>query len=178
MKKLNLGCGNNYMEGWTNLDLNIDIYGCKSKLDISHDLNEYPYPLKENEFEVIRSWGLLEHIKDLDSHIKELTKVSKINCKMEVHVPYFLSYTTGKELPIHRFGLNCVQLFAIFEKYGWRLKSKKLNISYNKYLSWLNGIVNYCGFTKNLLERFPIIIPEGIDWVFKLNEKKERNEKT
>jgi len=173
IKKLNLGCGTDYKDGWVNVDLEINIYGEKSKTDINHDLNVYPYPFKDNDFDFIWSWGLLEHIKDLDLHIKELTRISKKKCKIEIHVPYFLSYTTGKELSVNKFGLNCVQLFAIFEKYGWKLISKKLNVSYNKYLHWLNCVVNYCGFTQNFLERFLIIIPEGIDWVFELNEKNE-----
>jgi len=174
MKKLNLGCGHNYRKGWTNIDLKLDIYGIKTKIDIAHDLNIYPYPLKDDEYEFIRSWGLMQHIKDLNLHIKELTRVSKKGCILEIHVPYFLSYTTGKELTINRFGLNCVQLFGIFRHCGWKLISKKLNVSYNLYLRWINKIVNYSESTQNFLERFPIIIPEGIDWVFELNKKKDK----
>ena len=33
----------------------------------------------------------------------------------------------------------------------------------NKFIKWLNPIIN---LMPNFWERFPIIIPEGIDWEF------------
>jgi len=80
-----------------------------------------------------------------------------------VHVPYFLSYFSASELYTHKFSLNSFQLFSIFKKYGWDIKSKKFNMGGNKFIKWLNPIIN---LMPNFWERFPIIIPEGIDWEF------------
>jgi hypothetical protein len=37
MKKLNLGCGDDYKEGFINVDIENDP-------DVKHDLNSYPWP--------------------------------------------------------------------------------------------------------------------------------------
>lgn len=167
MKKLNLGSGHDYREGWVNVDISKeDVYGNPVKANIYHDLNKYPYPFKEKEFEEILSYGLLEHIRNLDRHVKELGRISKTGCKLKIHVPYFLSYFSGRELYAHRFSLNCVQLFGIFRKYGFKLKSKEFNISNNLFLRLFNPVANLNNLTQNIWERFPILIPEGIDWEF------------
>lgn len=167
INKLNLGAGTDYREGWINQDIDSkDVYGGDTFADIYYDLNNYPYPHKDNQFEEILSKNVIEHIKDLDSHIKELSRISKSNCKLSIHAPYFLSYFSGREIWVNRFSLNCIQLFGIFNRYGWKLKTKKLNISNNILLHWINYLANINNFTQGLYERFPVIIPEGIRWEF------------
>jgi predicted SAM-dependent methyltransferase len=165
MKKLNLGCGTDYRKGWINLDISDkDIYGGKTKTDICHDLNKYPYPFKDKEFEEILSIGVLEHIQNLEKHIKELSRISKTNCLVKVHVPYFLSYYSSRELYTHKFSLNCVQLFNIFRRNGFLLKEKRLVIGFSRLFRWITPFVNSSASIQNFLERFPIIIPSAIEW--------------
>src|SRR3989344_6622942 len=127
MKKLNLGSGNDYRRGWINVDIgNNDIYNRKIKADIIHDLNKFPWPFKESEFDFVLMKGVLEHMKDVDRTIKELSRISKNNAKIKITVPYFMSYFAYRELYTHKFSLNALQLFGIFKKYNLRLVSKKL----------------------------------------------------
>ena len=63
-KKLNLGCGNDYKEGWVNLENTDGYIDRKYKADVFHDLNKYPYPFKSNEFDLILASHLVEHLED------------------------------------------------------------------------------------------------------------------
>ena len=57
MKKLNLGCGSKIKEGFVNLDKYNTF-----KPDIVHDLEDFPYPFKENSIDEILLSHVLEHI--------------------------------------------------------------------------------------------------------------------
>lgn len=165
--KLNLGCGTDYKEGWVNVDISEkDIYGNKTKVDVMHNLNKYPYPFKNEQFSYILSIGLLEHMRDLEKHIKELSRISKKGCIIKIRVPYFLSYNSGKELYTHRFSLYSIQLFNIFNRNKFRLIKKGFWMSHNKFLKWIAPLINFNNFTQNFIERFPIIIPNEVCWEF------------
>lgn len=165
--KLNLGCAVDYREGWVNVDIgDKDLYGNKTKVDVIHDLNKYPYPFKDEQFKWILSIGLMEHMRDLERHIKELSRVSKKGCKLKIMVPYFLSYNSGRELYTHRFSLNAIQLFDIFRRNNFKLIKKGFIMSRSKSLRGLNNIINLNSHTQNFIEKFPIIIPNTIYWEF------------
>jgi predicted SAM-dependent methyltransferase len=57
MKKLNVGCGNRILPGYVNIDI---VQG--PGVDVVHDLNEFPYPFKDNEFDVIYADNVIEHV--------------------------------------------------------------------------------------------------------------------
>ena len=64
MKKLNLGCGKKILKGYINLDC-VKFPG----VDKVHNLNKYPWPFKDNEFDEIYCDNILEH---LDGIIKPI----------------------------------------------------------------------------------------------------------
>jgi len=46
--KLNLGCGDDYKDGYVNLDWNKN-----ARADLYHNLNQIPYPFPDNTFDEI-----------------------------------------------------------------------------------------------------------------------------
>jgi predicted SAM-dependent methyltransferase len=72
MKKLNLGCGQDYRDGWTNVEI---LKGLKA--DVHHNLDKTPYPFKRNEFDLILMKMVLEHLKDPIKILKEVIRISK-----------------------------------------------------------------------------------------------------
>lgn len=87
MKKLNLGCGNDYKEGWINVDLGDNI-----KKDIKHDLNKIPYPFKENSVDIILMKQSLEHLDYPVKVLQELVRICKNGARIMIYVPHATSY--------------------------------------------------------------------------------------
>ena len=84
MKKLNIGVGGDYRKGWINLDISDkDIYGNKIKVDVKHNLNDLPYPYKDNQFEEILMLSILEHLDNPVEVLKEIHRISKPNANLQ-----------------------------------------------------------------------------------------------
>jgi SAM-dependent methyltransferase len=97
-KKLNLGCGEFKKEGFINVDNNP-----KVKPDILHDLNAFPYPIKDDEFELIEADHVLEHLDDPFQVVRELHRISVNGGKITVRTPHF---SRGNTHPEHKRGFD------------------------------------------------------------------------
>ena len=64
MKKLHLGCGAEYKKGWVNVDIDKNV-----KTDKIVDLEKFPYPFKNNEFDVVYIKHVLENLDNSVSTI-------------------------------------------------------------------------------------------------------------
>jgi len=83
--KLNLGCGNKNIPGWTNVDI-------KPPAEVVHDLNVFPWPFENDQFEEIQAIHVLEHLGNSDPMkrigiLKELYRISKNGCMIKIIVP-------------------------------------------------------------------------------------------
>ncbi len=86
MKKLNLGCGRDSKEGYVNLDC-VKLPG----VNVVHDLNKFPYPFKDEEFDEIICKHILEHITDLNKTMIEIHRILKKGGILKITVPHFTS---------------------------------------------------------------------------------------
>lgn len=86
--KLNLGCGNNYLEGFINLDVNP-----KAKPDIICNLDDpnVKLPFKDGEIDFIYASHIFEHIRYLPELKLELDRITRFPGGLVVIVPYYLS---------------------------------------------------------------------------------------
>lgn len=85
-KKLTIGCGKDIKKDFVNLDI-VKLPG----VDVVHDLNKYPWPFKENQFEYIFCDNVLEHLNDIIKPIEEIWRISKPKAKTRIIVPLFPS---------------------------------------------------------------------------------------
>ena len=67
MKVLDVGCGVNKVEGAVGLDISP-----RSHADVIHDLGVAPYPFPDNEFDLVVSNHVVEHVPDVMAFIAEL----------------------------------------------------------------------------------------------------------
>ncbi len=102
MRKLNLGCGTKYKEDWVNLDINSNY-----KADIYHDLNKFPYPFRDNQFDYILLENILEHLDNILDVLNELHRI----CKDKAVIEITTSFAHSRNFIIdfthtHTFALN------------------------------------------------------------------------
>jgi len=84
IKKLNLGAGEFKKEGYVNVD-----WQDLTNPDVKHNLNMYPYPFKENTFDLIEASHVLEHLDKPFDTMRELCRILKPGGKLIIKVPHF-----------------------------------------------------------------------------------------
>lgn len=92
MKKLNIGCGPDIKKGYVNLDF-VDQPG----VDVVWDLEKFPWPFKNNEFEIIYASHVLEHVNDFEKALLEIKRIAKNNAIIKIRVPHFSCGVTYRD---------------------------------------------------------------------------------
>lgn len=95
-KILHLGCGMEKLPGSIGIDINK-----KSRADIIHDLNKFPYPFKAGEFEKILADNILEHLDDIPKVMEELFRISKNGGRIIINSSHFSSVDSFTD-PTHK----------------------------------------------------------------------------
>jgi ubiquinone/menaquinone biosynthesis C-methylase UbiE len=98
LKKLNLGCDFDYKEGWTNLDFHKNL-----KCDVVHDMNKFPYPFKDGEFDYVLAKHVIEHLDNIPKVMNELWRITKSRGIIEIHVPYYKSFNAFRDVTHRQF---------------------------------------------------------------------------
>ncbi len=151
--KLNLGCGPNYWEGWTNIDSSPQY-----KTDIVYDLDNLPYPFKENEVDEVYMEHTLEHLEKPDKVIEELWRIVKPKGRLIISVPHW-SHFTAYSL-VHKTYFSGVSLQpydnteGTFKSDKARFKIKCRYTATRIYFRWLNML--------NPLLNINLLITEGV----------------
>jgi ubiquinone/menaquinone biosynthesis C-methylase UbiE len=101
MNVLNLGCGTNKLPNAISVDINP-----LSNPDIIHDLNAFPYPFKDNEFDEVFAISVIEHLDNIITVMKELYRITKSGGIVKIIVPFFSSWS-GFTDPTHKHFFGC-----------------------------------------------------------------------
>lgn len=162
-KCLNLGCGNTYIKGYVNVD-----YNKKYNPDIVWNLNKYPYPFKDNEFDFIYCSYILEHLDNLFKCLKELRRIIKPNGIIHIRVPYFSYSQSYADITHKRFfgAMSFRQLiggefkedFSDFEIIYDRINflSNVSSPKLNKFISWFFNHINWIFYERFLCWILPV----------------------
>lgn len=152
-QKLSIGCGRKIEEGFINLDI-VELPG----VDVVHDLNEYPYPFKDNTFNYILCDSVLEHLNDIIKPIEELHRISKDGAIIRIIVPlapsvYAFADPTHKSFyTYHTFNYFGGNEFNYYSKVRFNILKRR--IIFDLYLRPIEFLVNLCDFNKKLWNRF------------------------
>lgn len=153
---LNLACGTKYEETnnqeiWYNLDIDDkDTYGNKLKVDVKHNLNKFPYPFKDNTFDYVRAWAIIEHLDNPARVIKELTRICKKGAIIEILVPHF-SHKYCHRDPTHQhfYTLDSIDFPQL--NCGNKVVGKEYQISHNFFIRMIGKVFT---FSPTLYETF------------------------
>ncbi|MCS7162866.1 MAG: methyltransferase domain-containing protein [Bacteroidia bacterium] len=135
-RKLNLGSGNFPKEGF----LNVDYYN-RDHADVIHNLEIFPYPFEDNQFDLVEINHCLEHLSDPLRVMCEIHRITRPGGLVRVRVPHF---SRGFTHPDHKRGFD-VTFFYYFDptfKGGYtgvtyKLRRLKLHWFGQKYLKKL-----------------------------------------
>ncbi len=166
MKKkiLNLGCGkikkNVPFKGEV---VGIDVAKLKG-VDIIHDLNKFPWPIKNNEFDYVYASNILEHLNDIIKPLEELHRISKPNAIIKIIVPLFPGVWTFAD-PTHKSVFTYMSFNYFEEKHGLnyysnaRFKIIKRKIRFHKIFKFMEFINTFEFLKKSYYVFFSQIIP-------------------
>ena len=161
-KKLNLGSGKDYKKGWINLD-----YNKKYNPEVIHNLNKFPYPFKEEEFDYVYCSHILEHVEDLFKALDEIERITKKGGIIQIRVPHFSNGNGYNDLT-HRkffgwFTFKHIEDGYYNQKFNFKIINQRFNFLaeehklMNKLFSWI-----FNSLPKAFYERFLCwIIPVG-----------------
>ena len=135
MKMLDLGCGNNKLEGWIGVD--------KKQLptvDIVCDLESGELPFENDSIDKIRMIEVIEHIKNYDELIGNTFKVLKKDGKILVTTPdkncivnrIFHNYE-NEHNPEHVHVFTQKELENLFSQHGFKIV-KSYKIPYKRFI--------------------------------------------
>jgi SAM-dependent methyltransferase len=131
--KLNLGCGSFKKYGYINVDIRKEV-----NPDLVVDLNKFPYPFKDNTFDLVEAFHVLEHLNSPFEAMFELHRILKNGGELKIAVPHC---SRGFSHPEHKAGFDVTFPYYFDPKYpqyfyGKEFKLKKLRLNWlgQKYL--------------------------------------------
>ena len=116
MPKLNIGCGRDYKEGWTNIDSDKSVFA-----DGYFDLEER-WGLTDNLYDEVKLSHVIEHIhrEKIQHFFRELHRVCKDGARIKMYAPHFscgITYRTLSHLtPITYFSFDHIKGFKVIKK--------------------------------------------------------------
>ena len=108
MKKLDIGCGNKKVPGAIGIDFNPNL-----DADVVHDLNIFPYPFDDGEFDEVHILGTLFLLNDSVKVMEEVYRICKLGAHVVVLQPYFRSVWNYVDPWVKNFGT--VHSFAFYD---------------------------------------------------------------
>jgi len=131
-KKLHLGSGLKVLKGYTNVDLT-NKYGA----EVVHNLEKFPYPFKNNEFDEILIDNVLEHLENTIRVMEEIHRISKPEAIVNIIVPHSSGFMAFGSITHKRFFSSGT--FDTFQPGNWEKYSKSEFKILEKRLIWLDS---------------------------------------
>jgi SAM-dependent methyltransferase len=99
-KILDVGCGVNKYKGAIGLDNNP-----RTAADVIHDLGQVPYPFPDDEFDLVVSNHVAEHVPDVMAFITELYRITRPGGTIKLLMPHYTNPDWAND-PTHRNHFN------------------------------------------------------------------------
>ena len=183
---LDVGCGISKLSGAIGIDM-IALPG----VDIAHNLEKYPWPFPENNFDHVICRHSLNHLGDLIKAMEELHRICKPGGIVEVLAPHYASDNFNTD-PTHRIamGFRSMNYFCDNVPFKYHYYSKSRFDLVRRHISFRDNRADFCdqispnpfrwiGFEQlvnkmpRLYERFFVYWLPPSELYFKLRVKKK-----
>ena len=134
-KILILGCGNKPIKG----AINHDVTKHSPWVDVAHDLNVFPWPWTDNEFDVVQAWAVLEHLRaDRLQIMNELWRIVKPGGRAVLNLPYWKNEASYSDITHYWFatldsldqfdpGTERGRQYAFYTPCKWKVHCKRFS---------------------------------------------------
>jgi predicted SAM-dependent methyltransferase len=149
MKILDVGCGTKKKKGAIGIDFN-----SQTDADVIHNLEIFPYPFNDNEFDKIYCDNVIEHLNDVIRTMEELWRISKPGGTIEIVVPYFRSkYAAIDPTHKHSFTVESLSYFDpnhhFFQRYKYSdkrliVENVSFDVGYEHKSFLMKKFVKFC----------------------------------
>ena len=153
-RKLNLGCGKDIKEDtediiWDNLDFKEG-----DGVNITHDLNKFPYPINDNYYDGIEVRQVLQLLDRPDLVLLELRRIAKPNAELKITVGYYHNKGQWNDiLTKHAFSEVTFQTFIDHPAESKSNKDKFEIIEIKKTPTWFGYILIF-EFIRHFVDLF------------------------
>lgn len=107
-KKINLGAGNEIIDGYINHDISYH----RPEIEQAWDLNVFPYPWQDDTFVEVKMWDVLEHLKEPLRVIEEVWRIVQHRGLLRIRTPGIESKHCWRDLTHRRpFALDSFDYF-------------------------------------------------------------------
>ena len=167
-KGLDMGCGHSKYPEAVGIDIDPS-----SEADIKHDLNNFPYPLDDNTFDLIICKEILEHLDNITQVMQEIHRRGKPGAKVIISTPHFSCCSSYID-PTHKhhFSVNTFDYFcngSVYSNSLFAMERKRIIMSKYQRVLGLELLANaFCG----IYERFLTFIFPAARLEFELEVKK------
>jgi len=104
---LDIGCGNNKHPGSIGID-----FSNINDVDISYNLENMPYPIDDNSFDVVILQNVIEHIQDIVGLMEEIHRIITPGGDILISTPHFSSlYSYQDPTHVRHMAYNSMDVF-------------------------------------------------------------------
>lgn len=104
MKILDIGCGKNKYNPENRDDQTVGLDKFKLEgVDVVHDLEQFPYPFSDDEFDMVIAYHSLEHVDRFFELMEEINRILKRGGKLKYGFHIFLRLALLQILIINDF---------------------------------------------------------------------------
>ena len=145
-KILHLGCGPNKKPYSIGVDFNKNVHP-----DIVHNLDKFPYPFKDNQFNTVIAQNIVEHIENIPKFMEEIHRICTNGAKILITTGHFSGIDAFTD-PTHKHFFTS-RTFDYFIP-----KTDLYELQYSKAQFKKNRIVLGPQNSKNFMLRFILAI--------------------
>lgn len=163
MKILQLGCGMNKVDNAITLDINPDV-----NPDVVHNLDIFPYPFPDNEFDLIICKDIVEHLDNIIRVMEEIHRICKHGGEVRIETPHFSSDDSFADITHrHQFSIRSFNIFTNENnKFPFYTKAR-YKILYSKII--FGGLYRSLG-VEWFANKFPLFYESHLAFLFQAHK--------
>ena len=122
-----------------------------SDADVHCDLDRFPYPFVDNEFDTVICINAIEHLKDITGVMKELHRICRPGAQIFISAAHFsdagsyidpthLHHLSARSFDYFIEGTNLFNEYGFYSNCRFKLLDRKLSL--HRFFGFLEGFVN------------------------------------